>query len=71
MGYEEEKQPKPGPASESARLEPHVIAQIEEAMAGMEGTGEVCLVVRNGRVQFIEVVTGLPLAPDEPEARDA
>ena len=53
------------------RLEPHVIAQIEEAMAGMEGTGEVCLVVRNGRVQFIEVVTGLPLAPDEPEARDA
>ena len=50
------------PGSRSYRtLEPREIAQIEDALSEVQPEGEVCLVVKNGRLQFIEVVRSVPL----------
>jgi hypothetical protein len=49
-------------------LAAHEIAQIEEALGQVQGNGEVCLVVKNGRLRFIEVVRGYALTPETAEA---
>jgi hypothetical protein len=45
-------------------LAAHEIAQIEEALGQVQGNGEVCLVVKNGRLRFIEVVKDYVLAEE-------
>jgi hypothetical protein len=48
-------------------LAAHEIRQIEQALDQVRGDGEVCLVVKNGRLRFIEVVRGYSLAAEATE----
>ena len=54
-----------------SRLQPHEIAQIEEAIMQVQGDGEVSLVVKNGYLRFIEIVSSQPFTPDQQEPADA
>jgi hypothetical protein len=49
-------------------LAAHEIAQIEDALGQVQGNGEVCLVVKNGRLRFIEVVKAYTFTPEAAEA---
>lgn len=57
-----------GRAPGGRALAPHEIAQIEEALGQVQEDGEVCLVVKNGRLRFIEVVRGYALTAEVAEA---
>jgi hypothetical protein len=41
-------------------LQPHEINQIEKALEKIDSDGEVCLIIRNGKLRFIEIVQNQP-----------